>query len=397
MSDNKLLYMQIATYLKDKITSREFQANMKLPTEMELAEQFNVSRITSKRALEELCKEGLIYRVQGSGSFVSSMEEKVSIQKIPDAATVRQQRIISMVLPFKASMGRLVDAIQGATDFLNTRGYFLGVHSTGRDIYQERVMLSKLVKDGVSGIIYYPLSDSKNLEVLNTLCMENYPIVVIDKYFDSLPVSSVVSDNFNGGYEITSRLIKLGHERIAFLSDAHIEGATSIRDRYFGYCRALKDHGLEIDHDIINIGFYDILKNQDTPLSNIIRRNNYTIDRTYLTEIVNDLLKKKVTAIQAINDDIGTYIEKVCLEMGIRIPQQLSITGFDNIDISEHVDVPLTTVEQDFYQIGKRAAEIVVEYIEGDRQECTKETIPVRVIGRSSTGPLTATSGEYAV
>lgn len=395
--DQKLLYKQIIDYLKEKINSGEIQPNKKIPTEKELAEQFDVSRITSKRALEELCKEGLIYRVQGSGSFVTPREEKSEPVKTIASSTFGQQKIISIVLPFKASMGKLVDAIRGATDFLYSKGYYLGVHNTSRDLHQEKITLTRLVKDGVHGIIYYPLSDSKNLEVMSALCMNNYPIVSIDKYFDSLPVSSVVSDNFNGGYMITSYLIRLGHERIAFVSDAHIEGATSIRDRYFGYCKALKDHNINIDHDIINIGFYDILKQQDPVLMNSARNNNYTIDKTYLSNIVRNLLLQGVTAIQAINDDIGTYIEKVCLEMGVRVPEDLVITGFDNIELSEHVDVPLTTVAQDFYEIGKRAAEIVVEYIEGGRVECTKETIPVNVIERSSSGSLLISANKIIV
>lgn len=392
MADDKLLYKQIVNYLKGMIDKGELQAGMKLPTEMDLAERFNVSRITSKRALEEMSKEGLINRIQGSGSFVSPGNVKSQPQAGINIDTPRQQRIISMVLPFKASMGRLVDAIRGATDYLNSKGYYLGVHNTSRDLYQEKLTLTKLVKDGVQGIIYYPLSDSKNLEVMNALCMNKYPIVAIDKYFDSIPISSVVSDNFNGGYQVTSHLIRLGHERIAFVSDAHIEGATSIRDRYFGYCKALKDNGLEIEHDIIKIGFYDILKQQDPALINAARNSNYTIDKRFLMDMVSELRGRNVTAIQAINDDIGTYIEKVCLEMGVRIPDDLAIAGFDNIDISEHVDIPLTTVSQDFYEIGKRAAEIIVEYIEGNRQECTKDIIPVRLIERrsSSVSLLTA-------
>ena len=369
--DQKLLYKQIIDYLKEKINSGEMQPNNKIPTEKELSEQFDVSRITSKRALEELSKEGLIYRIQGSGSFVTPREERNELRIDNKRSLSAQQKIISMVIPFKSSMGRIIDAISGATDFLNARGYYLGVHNTSRDLYQEKIALTKLIKDGVQGIIYYPLSDSKNLEVLNTLCMNNYPVVSIDKYFESLPLSSVVSDNFSGGYQITSHLINLGHKRIAFVSDAHIEGATSIRDRYFGYCKALRDNGIEIDHDIINIGFFDINKNQD-PSMVYAKRSDYTIDKKHMMDIIRDLQQHNVTAIQAINDDIGTYFEKVCTEMGIKVPDEMAITGFDNIDISQHVDIPLTTVAQDFYEIGKRAAEIIIEYIEGGRSESLK-------------------------
>ena len=408
--DNKPLYEQIIVYLKEKINSGELLPGQQLPTEMELAEQFNVSRITSKRALEELSRNNLIYRIRGSGSFVASRPEKfesVELENLSQSSESNssycqgQQKIVSIVLPFKVSLGGLMDVIRGATDFLNVKGYYLTVHSTSKDHIQQKAILRKLVSDGIAGIIYYPLSDGKNLEILNTLHLNNYPIVTIDKYIESIPMSYVVSDNFSGGYQVASHLISLGHRKIAFVSDVTIESATSARNRYFGYCKALKDNGLNIDHDIIIIGYNEMEKYQNPELLNILK-NNYPVEeafqqqvfRNMIKDIVTVLLKHGVTAIQALNDTVAVYFEKICLDMGIKIPEQVALAGFDNIGISEHMDIPITTVEQNFYEMGMRAAEIVVNKIEQGKKEYAQVIIPVKMLERQSSGTNKVLNGK---
>lgn len=354
MEDNKTLYSKIVEYLTEKIEKDEMLEGEKLPTELELATLFNVSRITSKRALEELEKEKLIYRKRGSGSFVAPKKSEV---------LAKEQNIIAMVIPLENSNMRLLETLKGATDFLNTKGYYLTVHSTWRDLEKEKKAITSLYKEGVKGIIYYPIFDSCNIDVLYNLCIRKYPIVVIDKYFEGTPVSSVVSDNFGGGYSATKYLQNIGHKNIAYVAVSKIEEVSSLRQRYYGYCKAMLEEQAENE-------FYSIHQVAET--------------EDEVKEMLLDFMHKGITAIHTENDHLAIRLINSCGQAGIKIPEELSIVGFDNLDMANLVTPSLTTIEQGYYLIGKRAAEVLLDKLEGKLLEEVKEVIPIELIERNS-------------
>lgn len=364
--DSKPLYMKILSDLKEKIRSGEYVPEQQLPTEVELAMQYGVSRITSKRALIELEREGMIYRKRGSGSYVKYPEEAVDTG-IPNATNP----IIAMILPYMATSE--LDYIKGAHDYLDSKGYYLSIHNSNWRKEKEKEILAKVPKSGLSGIILYPISTISNIDVINALYWNDYPIVTIDQYFDSLPISSVVSDNFEGGYLTAKRLIELGHERIAFVSSVSIEYRSSVRDRYLGYCKALKDHKMSIDSDLVLTDFYRELSGANA--------------KGFYKSLIAKLRHMKVTALQVEHDHLAVELLKIALEMGIGVPEQLSIAGFDDHEIARHVEVPLSSVAQDYYSIGRQAAEIIIRRIENADTEQYKIKTPVRWVERESTGP----------
>ncbi|MWV43724.1 GntR family transcriptional regulator [Paenibacillus sp. HJL G12] len=369
-SNQKPLYMVIIEDLKEKILSGEYKEDQQLPTEMELAERSGVSRITSKRALIELEREGLIYRKRGSGSYVKKQEPRSGAG---EPGTVSAAPIISMVLPYMATSE--LDFIKGATDYLDTKGYYLSIHNSNWSKDREREFLLRIPKNGSSGIILYPISTISNIDVLHALYWNDYPLVMIDQYVESLPVTSVVSDNTQGGYLIAKQLIELGHERIAFVSSIAIEFRSSVRDRYQGYCKALRDHGLAVDPELVIADFY---RDADEDKSN-----------TFYKNMISRIMDLGVTAIQAEHDHLAVDLLRSALDMGIQVPGQLSIAGFDDHMISSLVEVPLTTIAQDYSEIGRKAAELIVSQIEGSGKNPVQAEIPVRLIERASTAALT--------
>lgn len=379
MANNIPLYMKIMEYLKKKIIEREILPDEKLPTEQELAELFNVSRITSKRALVELEREGLIYRVRGSGSFVSPESDEKGTLHI-------DSKLVAMVLPFASTMGRIMDTIRGATEYLSRQGYYLSVHSTGRDVKKEKEMIEELVDKNIAGIIYYPLSDKYNLDLINNLYLDKYPIVTIDKMFESVPISYVISDNFSAGHRATEYLIDNGHQKIGYISGVAIEDVVSVRQRYFGYCRALKKNDIPIDNSIIKLG---IGKNLG-----FSKLNDET--RKEIINIIKNYRKKGVTAIYTENDYVAINIIRICKDIGITVPGQLSIIGFDNIEMADNISVPLTTLEQDFEQIGKKASEIIVKSLRQHQYDYEQITLPVKLIERQSTTAITESKEEIS-
>lgn len=367
-STNKPLYAQIANYIKEKIEKKELLPEQKLPTEVELANMFNVSRITSKKALEELEKDNLIYRIQGSGSYVSPEPEVKTDNRY------YRTKVIAIILPFEGSNGRLIDSIMGAAEVVAEKGYYLTIHSANRSTDKERELLKSLFESKIEGIIYYPICDNRNLDILNMLNMYKYPVVTIDKYYESIPISYVVSDNLKGSYEAVSHLIKSGHTKIAYISDVDIESATSVRKRYFGYCQALIDNGIRLQEEIIKLDFKEAGNNELDEIVGI----------GLLEETVLKLLELGVTAIHTVNDYLAMNIVSACRCLDINVPKQLSIIGFDDLEASQFNSVPLTTVRQDFYEIGKSAAQILIEDIENKGHEYIQKIVPVKLIERAS-------------
>ena len=368
-SSQKPLYLIIKEDLKEKILAGQYKEEEQLPTEVELAEQSGVSRITSKRALIELEREGLIYRKRGSGSYVKKQEPKGAFD---GGAASTAAPIISMVLPYMATSE--LDFIKGATDYLDSKGYYLSIHNSNWSSEREREFLLRIPKNGSAGIILYPMSTSSNIDLLNMLYWNDYPLVMIDQYADSVPVTSVVSDNVKGGYMTAKHLLGLGHERIAFISSISIEFRSSVRDRYQGYCKALRDHGLAIDPELVITDFY--------------RDADRDGSHTFYPNLVSKAMELGVTAIQAEHDHLAVELLRSALSLGIDVPGRLSIAGFDNHMISSLVEVPLTTVAQDYSEIGRRAAELIVSRIEKQGETGERALVPVRLIERASTSVI---------
>ncbi|SKA76145.1 transcriptional regulator, GntR family [Caloramator quimbayensis] len=354
--DKKTLYSKIVQDLIENIEKGEMVKGQKLPTEKELMEYYNVSRITAKRALEELKNMGLIYRKKGHGSFLNENASKQEIYK---------QKFISMILPYENSSGRFIDYIKGASDYLYSKGYFLSVNCTDGDEFKEKEYITKMSSAGAKGIIYYPAKNMNNFDILYLLYTKKYPIVTIDKYFDSLPISYAVSDNFGGGYELCKYLIELCHKKIAFISSIDISSASSVRERFLGYVKALKDSNINIDDNVVINGY--------------LKHENYD-----LIKICKKLYDCGVTAIICENDFIALDILKSLNVQGINVPNDISLAGFDNVPVLQQMDIELTTIEQDFYEIGKKAAELVIEYIEREGGIQKKAVIPVKLIKRKS-------------
>ena len=368
VQSNKKLYEVIINYLEKQIADGVYNNNVRLPTEVSLAQIFNVSRITARRALDELALKGLIYRKQGSGSYVSE-NTKPEFSKNVFEASYASDNTVSLILPYGRLGGRFSEIVHSSSRFLEKRGYQLILHNSRTDPLVERDIILKLMKTSVGGIIFYPTKDRTNTDLLYQIWLENFPFVAIDKKIQDIPVFSVYSDNFTGSYNLTQKLIQNGHRNIACFYYIDLSDVFSIRQRFFGFCSALHDGGVPINYDYV-INYYDSMAGEKSRES-----------------IILELLDKGVTAIVAENDYTALDIIDICNHLDIKIPEQLSIVGFDNVPQSEYINPSLTTAEQDFSAIGKSAAEAIIAQIE--KQSFPKErVIPVKIIERKSVKKL---------
>ena len=364
MADTNLLYQKIANDLRESIYSGTLKEGERLPTEMDLAKQYDVSRITSKRALEELKQSGLAYSIRGSGTYVAKLSHRQEAD-ISERKSLYKQ-VVSMVIPFRSADGGIVDTLTGVTNVLRAAGYMVDINCLPNREGDIRKGLMQICERGTAGLIYYPSSDSENLDLLNMLYMEKFPLVIIDKRIDALPLYSVVCDNQKGMRDVVEYLLSLGHKKIAFVTDKKIGLASSVRDRYFGYAQALREAG-------------------------IIAQPGWVLDGTYKADdmergktLLRGLLQQGVTAVCAINDGVAISVMRCLKLMGLEVPEDISLVGFNNTELSEYTVPALTTVNAPAYDMGQHGANLIYAASNLSIRTPLKAEIPCNLIVRES-------------
>ncbi|HEY3855790.1 MAG TPA: LacI family DNA-binding transcriptional regulator [Verrucomicrobiae bacterium] len=176
--------------------------------------------------------------------------------------------------------------------------------------------------------------------------------------------ANVETDDVMGSYLITRHLLELGHTRIAFLCGP--SGAPWALERLEGYRRALREAQIELDDKLIF--------NAGTWIDDGEKAALQALNESAL-----------MTAIQAANDMVAIGAANVFLNQGIRIPHDLSVAGFDNILLSEHFRIPLTTARQPKLRLGLAAMEIMQKLRRGERAESRR--LSTEIIVRASTAP----------
>ena len=237
-------YEIIKEALLERIRTGQFSSDAVFCTEKMLSEQYEVSRITAKRAIEDLEQQGILYRKRGVGSFVS--------QKIPPVSssaseTDSKSKMVSLLLPFATTQGNISETIGSLSAALAEKGYFLSIHITGSSSPKERATLELLRSQNIAGLVYYPKRDNIHLEQLNDFLFANRPVVIIDKQTDCPYLNNVVCDNYDGGRQLTRHLLEQGHRNIAFFTTAPLSETSSVRDRFGGFLHEIKAAGIMPD------------------------------------------------------------------------------------------------------------------------------------------------------
>lgn len=364
-------YELIMEDIISQILSNDFSYENPLCTEKQLSEKYKVSRITAKRAITELEHRGILYRKRGVGSFVT----RNAMSDLSNAPEPQEDsQMISLLLPFDVTKGGLFDTIQVVNSHLNKNGCFMSIYTTDTSTKKEKASIKLLLSQNISGLVYYPMRDKININLLNEFVLMGIPVIVIDKVTDCPYIHNVVSDNFEGGRLLTEHLLSLGHKNIGFLTTASIEETSSVRNRFGGYLHQLRTAGIVPNRrNIISLP-YEIseeeLLNQDEhfPLFNTIKQ----------------LSDHGITAIITENDAVASVIKLCCDRIGLRIPGDLSICGFDNTILSKNADI--TTINQNFPLIGEHVSKILLDSILTSSAPVQKITVPVELVIRSSTG-----------
>ncbi|MCL1994043.1 MAG: LacI family transcriptional regulator [Spirochaetes bacterium] len=215
-------------------------------------------------------------------------------------------------------------------------GYSVIICNTNEEPSQDVRYVNFLLDQNVDGVLFVMSVNEKNIcaeECLKLLQEARVPTILLDREWQSDYAVSVVSDNELGGYLACSHLLDLGHRKIGCISGPM--GTQSARRRFDGYIRALKERGIDFDPAITAEGDYHT-------------QSGYSL--------CDKLLERGISAMFVCNDMMTLGVYKRLRERGLKIPQDISIVGFDNLNFTEFLDVPLTTIYQPVREMGAAAA-----------------------------------------
>ncbi|MEK3722439.1 GntR family transcriptional regulator [Paenibacillus sp. FSL H8-0034] len=378
------LYSQIRDYILEHIHQHKWQANDRLPTEAELAKQFGVSRFTVKNALSDLVKEGLIYRIQGKGSFISQSvadQDNISIPQeraVSAAGAVGAFRPIVFLTPsIQSSLS--ANILAGAEELLSEHGYPIVFRSTRNDQEKERQLLQEYSRMGARGFMIIPVDGESYSEDILRLTLNKFPVVVIDRYLRGVDTNCVCSDNVGGAYDATSHLIELGHSNLAFVA-LHNRSTTSLEDRLTGFEKALTQHHIPIDHHRCLIELFSEHPPKTEQGDTLVEHKS----------LVRSFLERNpdVTAVFAATNSSGIAVLEAAEELGIRVPEQLSVIFFDDYEHSTLSRIPPSCVIQQDKEIGAAAAQLLMSVIENPLLERKQLTLPTQLVLRKSTAQV---------
>lgn len=365
MATKRKKYEQIKEAIKSSILEGKIVPHQKISSENELVKEFQVSRHTVRQAIGELVNEGWLYRQQGKGTFCAEPKKTGGSGNNKTIAIITTY-ISDYIFP---------SIIRGAESYLSSKGYSVLLASTNNQIEQETRCLQKVLAQRIEGLIVEPTKSAisnPNLNYYLNIELNRIPYVMINAFYPELSPLSITVDDEGGGYIATEHLIQLGHRRIVgvFKRD-DLQGVKRMK----GFVRAHREFQIPIQPGMI-ISF-------DT-------REKY--DGTYKNAVRHLLSSKKgrPTAIFCYNDEIALQLFDVLREMRLKVPEDISIVGFDDSQLAEATEIKLTTVKHPKMTMGEDAAKMILEMIESKKPMSDINSIvyPAELVVRKSTASI---------
>ncbi|RED51783.1 GntR family transcriptional regulator [Cohnella lupini] len=366
------LYEQIYNHVLEKIKSGELQSGTRVPSEKELADQFGVSRITSKKALEMLSANRLIERVQGKGSFVADGLPELGEALQAPAKGPQSWKLVGLILPdFADSYGlRLIHGVEERCSELGGR-MLMKITYDKRE--EEEAAIRSFLQLGVDGFIIFPVHGEHYNSELLRLVLDKHPLVFVDRYLKGLAACSVYTDNRAAAYDITKYLLDRGHSQIGFIS-LPIENTSTIEDRIQGYTDALIQHGQRLNPQHLMTNLYSSI-----PRS--FEERNVQVDFENVKKFVE--LNPELSSFVVVEYNLALILREVLLSMGKDIPGECSIVCFDS-PRNPFNKFLFTHVSQDEFAMGQRAVELLQQQWES-KGVPFNNTVPYTIIKGDST------------
>lgn len=350
-------YLEVVEWIDKKIQSREFPPGSKIYSENELSEMFQLSRQTIRHAISVLEQKKLITRVKGSGTYINeNLPFHIKREKTMNIAVISTY-VDGYIFP---------NIIKGIEKVLSKEGYMVQIAFTNNRVDRERVIIQNiLAKNSIDGLIVEATKSAipnPNIMFYEELLNRKVPIIFFNSYYPELKAPHVTIDDRKASRKATQYLIQKGHKRIAAILKSD-DGQGHLR--YAGYIEAMLEAGLTLnDTNIIWLDTEDV--------------KNIRSDRKV---ILNRM--RNCTAVFCYNDEIAFSLVEMCQLEGVAIPEQLSVIGIDNSELTELSDIPITSVPHPMEELGTKTAENLIYMIQDEGYDGNYE-FEAEVVERAS-------------
>ena len=351
-------YIVIKNKLKQLILNGEYDIGSKIPSEAELKDKFNVSRHTIRQSISELANDGYLRREQGSGTYVSNqyqIETKETSQKTIGVITTY---LSDYIFP---------SIIRGIEDELSKKGYALLLSSTQNNVENEKRSLEMMLEKHIDGLIVEPTKSAElnpNLNYYLRMQERGIPYVSINASYEELDAPEIRMDDILASEKLTSHLLELGHTHICMITKTDdLQG----KERMKGFIRAYSKVNKTFDGSLM-----------------------ITFDTEHIGELPKDIdrvlkLENSPTAFVCYNDQIAIKVIERVTNSGKEVPQDISVVSHDNSLLSTATDIKLTSINHPKEQLGRDAANWIIQAIEKNSFKQQSIIYEPELIMRSST------------
>ena len=329
-------YKTVYNWVVNHINSGELKAGDRLPSENELSARFGLSRQTIRHAIDLMEQQKLVTRIRGSGTYVGGEVRQGRRERYMNIAVISTY-VDSYVFP---TVLREIESV------LSGKGYTTQIAFTGNRVVREQEILSNLIdKDIIDGLIVEPAKSAlpnPNLHYYRELMKRQIPILFFNSNYPELGLPYVAMDDVRVGRKAVEYLVKAGHRRIGGIFKCD-DGQGLLR--YKGFMQGMQEAGLRVkDGNVVWIDSEDL------------------VDMEYWQEYLFCRIGD-CSALVCYNDEVAYILSGICKWRGIRIPDQLSLIGIDNSELSTLADVQITSLPYPMEELGRKAAENIVKMI----------------------------------
>lgn len=360
------LYKKVYQDLKDRIQNGEYLRDALLPSEREIGETYQVDRTTVRKALQLLVDDGLVEKRAGKGTVVVWRPDQEQTQSRPVLRPERRNGPIAFLLPRgDNNSSRITQPFYSQLFYRAEKecqklGYTL-VYST----LDETDHFDELVQaNGFSGIFFVSNVSHRHLDQALEL---RIPSILINSYYERMP--SILSDNFSGTYTACRYLIERGHKSIGIINGN--SRYTTNNERWRGCVTALREAGLSLKNEFCLGG------------------TSWEFEAG-LAAVEQMLAKNTVypTALVAFNDRLALGAIQAIHQAGLRVPDDISVIGYDNSDQAKYSMPKITTVEIHAPLMAQTASRLLFQQIDDYEVLTVKVLTPVELIEQDSVRPL---------
>jgi LacI family transcriptional regulator len=327
-----------------------------------LAEQLNMSIATVSRALRDSHEVS-----EATKARVRALATALHYEPNAYASSLRRNlsKTIGVVIP-KVANHFFALAINGIEEAARQSGYHVLIYLTHDDYAREVSIVQHLKGGRIDGLLMSVASGTEDFAHLKSLKEINLPIVFFDRVCAEVATAKVTTNDYESGYRATEHLLQAGCRNIAHLLISNNLSIGQFRQQ--GYLDALQAHGLAPDPELVLHGVMDNEQNVD---------------------LIRELLQRRpdIDGIFASVERLAISAYHVCKELGRRIPEDVKIIGFSNLEAAALLDPPLSTITQPAYEIGREAAKILLRAVEKKKAVLPSQSLVLesRLFERRST------------